>query len=370
MVYDLIDLRYQRKVFSPEEMVKQLKTFKLKPKFSMGIWYVSPVGGRFHDRYVPNTSIEERIESIKNLKEVGISGIEAHYPDEINWDNIDLFLDLKKSIGIKVVGVAFSHFFDKKFEFGSLSNPYPEIRKEAINIAIEGLKLVKEIGANFAISWPGIDGYTYFTGTFYNWMWDNFENSMAQAMDAVPGVRIAIEPKPYEPIPNNIYRTTAEGILAATRIEKKLKNPENKVLLDQGRSLVALNPEIGHVRMGFEPLAAAFSLIGKHGKLAHTHWNSQPLGNYDQDLNVGVVGIEETYALLYSLKQMGYEEFFGIDIFPERMPYDMALKINIDVIKKMISKIDSLPHEEIINCYLDPVNNRGKLEKILMKYII
>ncbi|MHA1784265.1 MAG: xylose isomerase, partial [Candidatus Helarchaeota archaeon] len=204
----------------------------------------------------------------------------------------------------------------------------------------------------------------------YNWMWDNFENSMAQAMDAVPGVRIAIEPKPYEPIPNNIYRTTAEGILAATRIEKKLKNPENKVLLDQGRSLVALNPEIGHVRMGFEPLAAAFSLIGKHGKLAHTHWNSQPLGNYDQDLNVGVVGIEETYALLYSLKQMGYEEFFGIDIFPERIPYDMALKINIDVIKKMISKIDSLPHEEIINCYLDPVNNRGKLEKILMKYII
>jgi len=368
MTYKLRDLKYQNKNFSAEEMITHLKTFTLKPQFSVGIWFFTPGGGRFHDRYVPEKDIPSRLEDAKQLADFGVTGIEAHYPTEINEDNIDLWIDLKKS-GIRVVGVAFSHFFDKKFEFGALSNPDVQIRKAAIEIASGGLKLVKEIEADFCISWPGIDGYTYPLGTFYNWMWDNFEKALAEAMDIVPGVRVAMEPKPYEPAPNNIYRTTAEGILAAQRIESKLKTEENIKILKEGHCLMALNPEIGHVRMGFEPLAAAFSLIGKYGKLAHSHWNSQPLGNYDQDLNVGVVGIEDTLALLYALKIMEYKEYFGIDINPERMPVETAVEININVIKKMIEVVESLPHEEIIEGYMNPMNNRGKIEKIMLDYL-
>lgn len=37
---------------------------------------------------------------------------------------------------------------------------------------------------------------------------DTFEDTVAAAMDEAPGLRVAIEPKPYEPAPNNIYRTT------------------------------------------------------------------------------------------------------------------------------------------------------------------
>nr|MDO8134677.1 TIM barrel protein [Candidatus Njordarchaeum guaymaensis] len=369
MPYNLIDLRYQEKVRSPEEMLKHLKSFRLTPNFSVGIWYFSPAGGRFHERYVPEQTIEERLEIIKKMADTGIKGIEAHYPAEINWENIDSYKDLEKSSGIRVVGIPFSHFFDKKFEFGSLSNPDPEIRNGAIKIAVEALRIVKEIGASCAISWPGIDGYTYPLGTFYYWMWENFEDSLAHVMDEVPGVRVAIEPKPYEPIPNNIYRTTAEGILAAIRIERKLKSEENVRVLKEGKCLVGLNPETGHVRMGFEPLAAAYSLVGRYGKLAHTHFNSQPLGGYDQDLNVGVAGIEDTYALLYALKMMGYKEYMGIDINPERMPVEKAVEININVIRKMISGIERLPHEEIVECYLHPSSNRGKLEKILLEHL-
>ena len=48
-----------------------------------------------------------------------------------------------------------------------------------------------------------------------------------------------------------------------------------------------MNPEIGHVLMGYEDLAYAYSWPLSEGRLAHVHCNSQPLGNYDQDLNVG-----------------------------------------------------------------------------------
>jgi xylose isomerase len=364
-MYELKDLSYQKKIRTKEELLPHMKKFKLDLKMSVGIWFFTPGGGRFHDRYVEEKDVKERLKMAEDLAQYGITGIEAHYPDEVNFDNLDLFKTLEKNAGIKLVGVPFSHFFSKDFEFGSLSNPDPKIREKAIKIAAEGLKLVKESGAGCAVSWPGIDGYTYPLGTNFYWMWDNFESSLAKAMDLTPGVRVAIEPKPYEPAPNNIYRTTAEGILAGQRIEKKMENPENKKLLEQGQCLVGLNPEIGHVRMGFEDLAAAYSLVAFEGRLAHVHCNSQPLGNYDQDLNVGVVEWQQAEAWLYALKMVGYDEYFGIDINPERMPVSRAIELNTKVMNIMNERIESLPHEQLIDCYLDPSNHRGEIEQIL-----
>jgi len=36
-------------------------------------------------------------------------------------------------------------------------------------------------------------------------IWKRFEEGLVEAKDTVSGVRIAIEPKPYEPRGNNIY---------------------------------------------------------------------------------------------------------------------------------------------------------------------
>lgn len=366
-MYELRDLSYQKKIRSREELIEHMKSFKLELNLSVGIWYFTPGGGRFHEPYVAEKSVEERLMMAEELAEFGVTGIEAHFPDEVNFDNLHRYRELEKRSGIKLVGVPFSHFYDKKFEFGSLSNPDPTIRDEAIQIAINGLKLVKEAGSRCAISWPGIDGYTYSLGTNFYWMWNAFEESMACAMDEVPGVRIAIEPKPYEPAPNNIYRTTAEGILAAQRVEQKLKNSENRKLLEKGYTLVGLNPEIGHVRMGFEDAAAAYSLVSLEGRLAHIHINSQPLGNYDQDLNVGVVEWQQAEALLYALKMIGYREFFGIDINPERMPVKKAIEVNSRALQIMNERIEALPHERLIDCYLHPDAHRGEIEMILLE---
>jgi len=362
----LPDLRYQKTSRGPEELTAHMKSFRLEPRISVGIWYFTPGGGRFHDRYVPEATVEERLERAAGLAKYGVKGIEAHYPSEVNEENLHLYKKLEEESGIKLVTVPFAHFFDKEFEFGSLSNPDERVRRKAIDIAVGALKLVKEAGAQCAISWPGIDGYTYPLGTIFPWMWDWFEGSMAKAMDEVPGVMVALEPKPYEPAPNNIYRTTAEGILAAQRIEGRLKNKKNKKFLDEGYALFALNPEIGHVRMGFEEAAAAYALCGLvHGRLGHVHLNSQPAGNYDQDLNLGVVEWQQAEALLFVLKMMGYREWFGIDINPERMPVEKAVEINARVLEIMNERIEALPVERLVECYLHPAEHRGEIEEIL-----
>jgi xylose isomerase len=367
MSYSLPDLRYQKKAKDTTVMLTNLtKDFRIKT--SIGIWCFFPSGGRFHERYVNNASLEEKLEIAAKLSKIGVDGIEAHYPDEINEDNIHLYKKMCRDTGMKIIGIPFSHFFDKLFEFGSLSNPDLKIRRRAVEIAVGGLNLVKEVGASCAVSWPGIDGYRYLHGKPFMKMWDLFESAMAEALDKVPGVMIAIEPKPYEPAANNIYRTTAEGILAAQRIEEKLKNPVNKKIIASGKVLIGLNPEIGHVKMGFEILPAAYSLTGMEGRLAHTHWNSQPDGNFDQDNNIGVVNPYESEALFYSLWAMGYTGFLGIDINPENMPIEKAVKINLNALNKMKERISRLPHKKIMECHMNPENNRGCLEEILIKH--
>lgn len=363
----MLDLRTQKKVRKGKELIKHLNEFSIEPKFTAGVWYFSPGGGRFHDRYVPEMDIEERLEIAAELADYGICGLEAHYPDEVNEDNIELYKQLEKDKGIRLITVVPGLFFDAQFEFGSLSSPIEEARQEAISRTVTTLKINKELDTEFAIVWPGIDGFESAFGIDFYAMWDRFEDGLAQAMDEVPGVRIAIEPKPYEPRGNNIYRNTADGLIMTHDVEKRLKAPENKKLLEDGRVLVGLNPEVGHVLMGYEDLAYSFSRILRQGRLAHTHWNSQPLGNYDQDLDVGVISPEQSVAALYAMKMHGYQGYLGIDINPERIPVKQALINNIDRLKAMLQMVDELDHELISACIENPDKNRGVLEAYLTR---
>jgi xylose isomerase len=364
-------LKEQRIRRGKEEILKQLESFKIIPRFSAGVWYFFPPGGRFHERYIPPGSIEDVLSKVRFLYDKGFLEksfrLEAHYPNEVNEENIDTYRELERETGIRLLTIIPNLFYDKEWEFGSLSNPYEEIRRRAIDRTIKALRLNKEVGTEFAVLWPGIDGYENpFAMDFYG-MWDRFEKGLAEAMDEVPGVRVALEPKPYEPRGNNIYRNTANGILAARNIEALLKSPLNRRLLSDGEVLVGLNPEVGHVLMGHEELAYAFASILRDGRLMHTHWNSQPLGNYDQDLNVGVLGIDQTYAALMTLKMYGYRGYFGIDINPERMPVERALILNINALRAACARLNNLDYGPIVEAMFDPAGNRGIIEDILTR---
>lgn len=364
-------LREQKVVRGKEELLRQLESFKLVPKFSAGVWYFFPPGGRFHERYIASGSIEDILSKVSLLYDKGLLDgsfrLEAHYPNEVNEENIDAYRSLEKETGIRLITIIPNLFYDKIWEFGSLSNPYEEIRRKAIDRTIGALRLNKEARTEFAVLWPGIDGYENpFAMDFYG-MWERFERGLAEAMDEVPGIRVALEPKPYEPRGNNIYRNTANGILAARNVEALLQSPLNRRLLRDGETLVGLNPEVGHVLMGHEELAYAFASILREGRLMHTHWNSQPLGNYDQDLNVGVLGIDQTYAALLTLKMYGYRGYFGIDINPERMPVERALILNINALRAACARLNELDYGEIVDAMFDPARNRGIIEDIFTK---
>jgi xylose isomerase len=361
----LQDLRSQAQSRSPDELVEHLKSFELDLEFTAGIWFFTQVDSRFHDYYKPDRSLEERLEIAASLKEYGLVGLEAHYPNEINEDNVDLWKDFQEDTGIELVTTIPLLFSDKQFEFGSLSNPDEEIRQKAIERTKRTFRMGKEVDANFSVIWPGIDGYENPFGIDLAAMRKRFETGLAEALDAVPGTRVAFEPKPYEPRGHILFGLTPEGNLLGHNVEELLENDENQRLLDEGHKLVCLNPEIGHVHMGYEDLPYALSWPLSEGRLAHTHWNSQPLGNYDQDLNVGAISPEQMEAGLYTLKMHGYDGLFGIDINPERQPVDVALKISMDAMRAAKERINNLDHERIIEATTNPSENRGFIEAYL-----
>lgn len=363
----IADLRPQSARRTPEYMLEHLRSFRLEPRFSAGIWYFSPAASRFHARYGPELPIEQRLEIAASLRGDGLGALEAHYPNEINEENIDLWRSFADATGIRVLTVIPNLFYDARFEFGSLSNPDPIVRRFAIERTISALRLNQDLATDFAVVWPGIDGYEQGFGLDFTAARARFAEGIAEAMDAAPGVRIAFEPKPYEPRGRILFGLTPEGLLLANLVEPMLCAPENRKLLSDGHRLVCMNPEIGHMLMGYEDPAYAISWPLSEGRLAHTHWNSQPLGNFDQDLGVGVVSPEIAEAVLYTLKMHSYTGYFGIDINPERIRVDDALRASFDGLRLAIDRIEALDHEAIIACHQRPEDHRGELDRLLMR---
>ena len=87
----------------------------------------------------------------------------------------------------------------------------------------------------------------------------------------------------------------------------------------------------------------------------------------DRDQNVGVISPEQNEAALYALKMAGYQQHFGIDINPERMPVDRALINCMDALKAANERINKLDHARIVECVENPAENRGILEAILIR---
>ncbi|MEA2064459.1 MAG: xylose isomerase [Gemmatimonadota bacterium] len=335
----LSDIRNQALRLDPQQR-EELVLNSPRPRYSAGVWFFGEHSSRFHGSYKDEMDLSRRLELAAELAQYGLAAVEAHEPWEISFETLEFYEKLREVSGVTVavVGGIGGDFRNRDAQFGTTSSPLGAVRDKYAAHTVEQLKFIRQLSDDqghpaVAVCWPGIDGYTYPLGTDFYDMWDRFEAALAEAMDEVPGVRVAIEPKPYEPAINNIWRNTADGIIMARNVEARLKNPANLKLLEAGHCLVGLNPEIGHVRMGFEDVAGSYSAVLREGRLAHTHWNAQPLGNFDQDLNPGVIGTETLEALAWVLKLYGYRGFYGLDINPERMPVEAAIAKGVNAIE-------------------------------------
>jgi xylose isomerase len=191
----------------------------------------------------------------------------------------------------------------------------PEIREYAAFKVRNTVEIGHELGAQFAVYWPGSLGY-YVQGAVeetqtLRWYADALNAATAHDLDVAlrhnrPPLKHCLEAKPFEP-QAEILLPTSDSMLAFIS-SGLLHHPE----------MVGLNPEYLHELMwGGAPRAAlARALLA--GKLWHFDINDGYRLKHDVDIGVGLVNPLDWLNVLVLLRSHGFNGPFNLDYKPPR----------------------------------------------------
>jgi len=299
-------------------------------KFSAGIWYLGAVGDRFAKQgYRPDRTIEERYHAVAGVK--GLAGMEMHYPNEVNEENLDQIKRLASETGLKTVMVAPLLWTEWKWKFGAFTAPDPQARRDAIERAKTTMDIAVELETDGVIYWAAQDGYDYPFQCDYKSHFQRLVDALREVLEHQPKMKMVIEYKPWEPrthiLPGNMGQVLV--------IVNEVNHPN-----------LGINIDLGHAIMARENLAEAVAMASRYNRLWHTHFNDC-FRMADDDLIVGTVNFWETLELLFWLDELGYSGWHGIDIFPYREAPEKALEESIANINFMYGLLDKLDRSQI-----------------------
>ncbi|MER3408602.1 MAG: xylose isomerase [Thermoleophilia bacterium] len=278
-------------------------------KTSLGIWALGPmvtrfVPGGYQPQWAGETTAERVRRAVAGLGDV-IDGYEFHYPQELNEENVERVLEALA--GHDVYCVAGGLHLDPRFGRGGLVNPDPEVRKEALHIALRACDLAGQLGAH-VIVWPGIEGYNYPFQSPYKESWAWFIEGVGEiaARCQEHGILLFLEHKNSEPAMNILMRNVGMTLYVIHKLR------------DQGLRNVKVNMDWQHLIMNGENLAEYAALLAAEGLLGHHHANSG-WGTFDDDNMVGTTRFMETLELAVELRRCRYGENgerLGFDLYP------------------------------------------------------
>ena len=191
----------------------------------------------------------------------------------------------------------------------------PAVREYAKFRVRNTVEMGHELGAGFAVYWPGSLGY-YVQGAIdetqtLRWYADALNAACERDLELArqkgrPPLKHCLEAKPFEP-QAEILLPTSDAMLAFIA-SGMLTHPE----------MVGLNPEYLHELMwGAAPRAAlARALVA--GKLFHFDINDGYRLKHDVDIAVGLVNPLDWLNVLVLLRSHGYNGPFNLDYKPPR----------------------------------------------------
>jgi xylose isomerase len=146
-------------------------------------------------------------------------------------------------------------------------------------------------------------------------------------------MRICLEYKPKEPRTHLLVDTAARTMWLIGRI----RAPNVGVLLD-----------VGHALYAYENVAQSAVLLQREGLLDLIHFNDN-YGEWDWDMIPGTVRFWEHLELIFWLREMGYDEWYSIDIIMPRGDAVKACQQSVSNIRRLYRLTEKLDREEIIS---------------------
>ncbi len=291
--------------------------------FSFGPWNIHEGADPFGPEVRESIDFNKKLEEYKKL---GFDGVQFHDDDAVpNMNNLtpDQIITeaaaVKKKLdehGLKAEFVAPRLWEDPRTIDGGYTSNDPACRKYAIERSLRCIDIAKALDTNLIVFWLAREG------TYIREAKDSCDavRKIAEAIDTMfdydKDIKIAIEPKPNEPMDHTYIPTTGHAIALG--------------MLTKDASRVGINIESAHaILAGLDP-SDEMGYALAHDKLWTVHLNDQNGLKFDQDKTFGAVDLRRAFNQVRILEKRGYAEkgyMVGLDVKAMRtQPAEVATK--------------------------------------------
>ncbi|MGI6580150.1 MAG: TIM barrel protein [Saccharofermentanales bacterium] len=316
-------------------------------KFSVGPWNVA----NGVDVYGPCTRDDIPMkEKIKKFAELGFDAIQFHDDDvvpnisskteEVIIAEAKELRSLLDELNLKAEFVAPRLWFEPQFKDGAYTAPKKENWEHAMWRSYRSIDIANILGCDLIVLWFAREGTLCMESKPPVNAINQLTKSLNLMLEYDPKIRLAIEPKPNEPIDRSYAGTVGHAIALGN------------ATIDPDR--VGVVVESAHSTMvGLEPAHdMAFAIA--QDKLFSVHLNDQNGIKYDQDKIFGAENLRSAFNQIKVLCDHNYccnGEYLGLDVKSMRstgMDYSYDhLANSLKLVKLMEDKVDRFDQAKV-----------------------
>ncbi len=279
-------------------------------RFSFGPWNIHEGADPFGPPVRESVAFNDKL---AQYKELGFGAVQFHDDDAVpGMDKLTSaqIVDQAKAVrqtldnhGLAAEFVAPRLWEDPRTIDGAYTANDPAVREYARERSLRSLEIADALGTDLIVLWLAREGTYIREAKDSKVATERIAGAISAMLDAHPAIRIAIEPKPNEPMDHTYIPTTGHALALAA--------------MTSDPSRVGVNIESAHaVLAGLDPsdemgFALAFD------KLWTVHLNDQNGLKFDQDKSFGSVDLRRAFNQVRLLDAHDYGargEWVGLDV--------------------------------------------------------
>jgi xylose isomerase len=337
-------------------------------KFCFGPWNLS----EGQDPYGPPTRVAQTFDwKLEQLKALGFDAMMFHdddaVPDVDAKSDAQLAKEAKelrkklKDAGVVAEIVAPRLWFDPRTVDGAYTNNDAKCRRYAIERSLRCIDIANTLDCDLIVLWLAREGSYIRESKNARRCMDYLVEAVDRMLEHDPKIRIAIEPKPNEPMDVAYVPTIGHALALAT-----LTSDPKRVgcLIESAHAILA----------GLDP-ADEIDFACTFGKLWSLHLNDQNGLKFDQDKPFGSANLRVAFNQVRALERNRYGsrgEYVAFDVHPFRTTkpehWTLHLENSRRTFLRLVEKARSFPEDDARQLVAD--RNYGALDQLALEHLM
>ncbi len=337
-------------------------------RFSFGPWNLS----EGQDPYGPPTRPPQPFDwKLEKLKEIGFDAMMFHDDDVVpDLDNKTArqieqeAREVKKKLddaGIAAEMVAPRLWFSPKTIDGAFTSNDPKCRRYAIERSLKAIDIAKILGTNLIVLWLAREGTYIRESKNARRAVDHLVQALNKMLAYDRRIRIAIEPKPNEPM-DQAYIPTIGHAIALSQLTADSKRVG--CLIESAHCILA----------GLDP-ADEIDFACAFKKLWSIHLNDQNGLKFDEDRAFGTVNLRLAFNQVRALERNRYGargEYVAFDVHPYRTTkpehWTLHLEVSRRIFLRLVEKARTFNEAEAAKLIAD--RNYSALDQMVLEHLM